>query len=530
MRASPLLRFRPTAEALEDRMTPSWGATPPAQVALPTAYASVSLGAAGFAGGSAAIASSEIDWYRVAVQSGNTTFQATAATGSPLDTVIGVYSSAGQRVAFNDDISPTNSNSTTSVTFRSAGVYYFGVTSFTGSPRGAYTWSIARTTGNAPPPTAPPPAPPPLTDDAYENNDTSPRASDLGTLSGTRSVPNLVMADSADWYKFVLPQRGTSTAQVSISFSNAAGNLDLALYNSRRARIAFSQGRGDTETVSLNRLLPGTYYVQVTGSGGAFNPSYVLGLTPSGTPVPPPPPPGSPPPPPPPPGSPPPPPPPPGGGFDVTVRFGGGLTTSQQAVFQQAAARWAQVITGDLPNATYQGVAVDDVLIDASGASIDGAGGILGQAGPDAFRSGGAGLPIHGTMEFDSADLAAMEADGSLLAVILHEMGHVLGIGTLWQSSGLLTGFGGTNPRFTGTHAVAEYNQIFGTNVTGVPVESGGGPGTAYGHWSETVFDNELMTGYINGSSQPLSRVTVASLWDLGYAVNLSAADAYTPP
>ena len=36
-------------------------------------------------------------------------------------------------------------------------------------------------------------------------------------------------------------------------------------------------------------------------------------------------------------------------------------------------------------------------------------------------------------MSFDTADLARMEADGSLTDVILHEMGHVLGFGTLWS-------------------------------------------------------------------------------------------------
>ena len=43
-------------------------------------------------------------------------------------------------------------------------------------------------------------------------------------------------------------------------------------------------------------------------------------------------------------------------------------------------------------------------------------------------------------MQFDSADLASMEASGSLYGVILHEMGHVLGIGTSWAYRGLLTG------------------------------------------------------------------------------------------
>jgi hypothetical protein len=41
------------------------------------------------------------------------------------------------------------------------------------------------------------------------------------------------------------------------------------------------------------------------------------------------------------------------------------------------------------------------------------------------------GIPISGTMEFDIADSASGFKDGSLLTVITHEMGHVLGIGTL---------------------------------------------------------------------------------------------------
>src|SRR5262249_31094748 len=40
----------------------------------------------------------------------------------------------------------------------------------------------------------------------------------------------------------------------------------------------------------------------------------------------------------------------------------------------------------------------------------------------------------------------------------------------------------------------------------------------------------EVMTGYLNNGTNPLSRVTVASLADLGYQVNMNAADAYTPP
>jgi hypothetical protein len=62
-------------------------------------------------------------------------------------------------------------------------------------------------------------------------------------------------------------------------------------------------------------------------------------------------------------------------------------------------------------------------------------------------------------------------------------------------------------------------------------VENTGGSGTADAHWRESVFGKELMTGYYNpGSPNPLSRVTVGAMADLGYLVNMNAADSYSPP
>ena len=215
--------------------------------------------------------------------------------------------------------------------------------------------------------------------------------------------------------------------------------------------------------------------------------------------------------------------------FQIEVVFtDNGLTGSQQAIFAQAAARWSEVIIGDLPDDLVDGVLIDDLRIDASAPDIDGVGNILGQAGPRDFRPGSL-LPLTGIMEFDQADLAQLEADGQLLTVILHEMGHVLGIGTLWSELGLLQP-SGRDQHFIGQAAVAEYNAIFGTTGNFVPVETDGGPGTAGGHWDEEILINELMTGFLNdGTENPLSRITIGSLQDMGYEVNLAAGDPYSP-
>lgn len=487
---------RLSIESLEPRLALTWAGVPPTAITPPTNAVAVAL-ASNDAAGAATVATTEVDYYSfTATTSGAYVISATTPSSS-LDTVLGVFASNGQRLGYNDDISfPSNTDSRVTINLTAGQRYYVGITNYSSGTRGAYSWLIDGPGGTTTP----------TTDDAYENNDTLAAANNLGTLTSSRTINSLVMADSADWFRFTTSATGTSSSNVSISFQNSQGNLQLALYNSAGALISSSFGTGNTESVSLNGLAAGTYYVDIFGASGATNPNYSLTVSPPTTTTPP----SS------------------GGGFQITLQMSG-LTASQQAIFQQAASRWSQVITGDLPNATYRGQTVDDLLISASAPRIDGVGGILGQSGPDAFRSGSL-LPVHGVMEFDAADMASMESSGLLYSVVLHEMGHILGIGTLWEDKGLLSGAGTSNPIFTGTNATAQYNQIYGTSARGVPVEATGGSGTADSHWRETVFTNELMTGWAGpGTNLPLSRVTIGSLADLGYTVNYAAADAYTP-
>lgn len=216
--------------------------------------------------------------------------------------------------------------------------------------------------------------------------------------------------------------------------------------------------------------------------------------------------------------------------FSIDVKFMGGLTASQREIVEAAARRWSEIIVGDLPAYMVNGQVVDDLLIEFSGASIDGAGGILGQAGPTHIRPDSY-LPIKGIIEFDRGDLARMESDGSLLNVIIHEIAHILGLGTIWEAKNLLIGSGTANPQFIGQNAMREFSELTEFPYPQpVPVANTGGPGTREGHWRETLFGNELMTGYINEGANPLSRLTIASLEDLGHTVNYNAADPYTLP
>ena len=119
---------------------------------------------------------------------------------------------------------------------------------------------------------------------------------------------------------------------------------------------------------------------------------------------------------------------------------------------------------GDVPSVMVDNEVIDDVLILAQGKAIDGVGKILGQAGPTHLRPASAGnaafLPAKGIMSFDTADLQKMEQNGTLTDVITHEMGHVLGIGTIWDDKGLLKGAGTSNPTFGGKTAIKEYRKL----------------------------------------------------------------------
>ncbi len=229
---------------------------------------------------------------------------------------------------------------------------------------------------------------------------------------------------------------------------------------------------------------------------------------------------------------------------------------------ENAAARWASIITGPVPNQPLNETSYDcaGLVIPAMQRTVkslviyvelapipSSTPGLitLGQAGPCWIRDAG-GLTVVGALKLNSEYLINNLSATAREDVVLHEMGHVLGFGTLWEPITGVTGMRTLlqtpaptgDPKFVGAAAAGRY--VLAGAATGsaeVPVEFCGGGGTINGHWREAStsagvgFGIELMTGFISapsGQRNPLSAVTIGSMGDLGYTVSFTAADTYT--
>lgn len=232
--------------------------------------------------------------------------------------------------------------------------------------------------------------------------------------------------------------------------------------------------------------------------------------------------------------------------------------------------RWDSLVTVDSRHGSSYQITIN-ITIDPLGIGILGAawidsvyqlttGGITGSFGDI--------VPYVGNIIISSSKMYTLKTTNhnggksSLYHVLLHEIGHILGIGTLWwdgdenRTGSPLTSYddnGTTKYYYTGTNALREYKSYFAyyngsynDSFVGIPIEDDGGSGTAEGHAEEGVSlvssDNryinrifhpglgtELMTGWLDEApaSAPLSKITLGFLEDMGYTVNYNLADLY---
>jgi hypothetical protein len=159
---------------------------------------------------------------------------------------------------------------------------------------------------------------------------------------------------------------------------------------------------------------------------------------------------------------------------------------------------------------------------------------------PDATPPGAQQFPYQAVIQVDLDDLAELLDDPArFLDTIIHEIGHVLGIGMSWSGDygpPLVRLIEDCSTVYTGAAACQEYagikGQPAGTTLE-IPLDTEADGTTKAYHWSEKALQFEIMStqldmptagGQPGAGSNVISRVSVGALQDLGYLVNMAAA------
>lgn len=238
--------------------------------------------------------------------------------------------------------------------------------------------------------------------------------------------------------------------------------------------------------------------------------------------------------------------------FNVnTSGFTASQVTTLNTSLDLAKARWENVITGYQPGISVSSVPISvqsgSAFAAASvGSSVSQGGFVVSTSGRlfvnpaviDAYASWNGVGPTNPNPDYLGQNY--------LDDILGHEIGHALGIGTLWSANGVSTA--GTG-QYTGTYGVLAYQREFDPLATFVPVEQAGGSGTPDNHWDQVMrsstqegnpsdpwnespltgiidaegrdFALEWMTGALDPDyGQPfLSMTTIQSLRDMGFTV-----------
>ncbi|KAA8496028.1 hypothetical protein FVE85_2183 [Porphyridium purpureum] len=191
--------------------------------------------------------------------------------------------------------------------------------------------------------------------------------------------------------------------------------------------------------------------------------------------------------------------------------------------------------------------------------SIDGLGGVLGSAinyqhvdvctdsqSPCHYDV----LPTLGEMVFDAADFFNNVEYAAWrdfwVQVTLHEMLHMLGVGSFWVNRFPTRAGYNTRVECVATQAASykypgakrEWNLLGGQGAPPVEYNHWNGDGSNCKHWDESAMNVELMTTETNTILTPttaaveekLSRVTLGAMEDLNYVVDWSHAETYIVP
>jgi FG-GAP-like repeat len=231
--------------------------------------------------------------------------------------------------------------------------------------------------------------------------------------------------------------------------------------------------------------------------------------------------------------------------YDVTSA---GLTATTRAALTAAEDFWEAALSGGgtlVPSGILSiRIVTEDLNLNSGGPDNL----TLAYSGPSARSTNGQTLEIASASATINRRRINTIGPDDQINLFIHEFTHALGFGTLWEplsfrnTDGSIRQIGvslttpslidtNKNYRFD-TYAGWAYGELLrdagrATTVapTAVPLEAG-----IQAHWRESLFQTESLTPVSNGGNQPISKLTLAAMQDLGWKVNYGMAMAYQLP
>lgn len=310
--------------------------------------------------------------------------------------------------------------------------------------------------------------------------------------------------DQQDLYRFTVNQSGVFTANLT----GLTGDADIKLVRDNNNNSVVDQGeviawqwKRGTSSESIRQFLnKGTYFVQV-GSYNNQSVNYNLATNFAATDR-------------------------DSREFSIQVNFGfglRGLSNAARNAVVKAAKFWEDVI----PYSPFNRSQTFTINVNGIAENSD----VLAYAGPSrsAIVPGGKRLPTAGIASINTRyNVDYNQAPDFLRNIMIHELGHAFGIGTLWEDNTQNLIDRTTATYRANSYAGWAFGELKGSfTPTPISVEP-----SVFGHWEEGLLKQELMTPHVEGVgiATPLSQVTIAALNDLGWMVNYGAAEAYTLP
>ena len=183
-------------------------------------------------------------------------------------------------------------------------------------------------------------------------------------------------------------------------------------------------------------------------------------------------------------------------GFNINLNFTGEAWTAK---LKEQAYSIVELLTAliiaDVPDKKYKGNMIDDLSLDLEIGSVDGSGGVLGNAGVMKWRKDSR-IPLIGKIYLDEADSERLLNQGRFDDLILHEMIHTVGF---VSSNAALQTLVDEDNNYVGSNGQAAYQMgvVNGVYQPEYDLLTNWDTGFHWAHDAQSIPSNEIMSPFI---------------------------------